>query len=139
MKLEFGGKIEPPRLEFWLLWWTSTQVLKTRVPKKKVNKDDDEHEELEMGRRSRGTRSKNLFGERRSNEEESRAEGKKNRGRRSSTGKTRVPRGFFFTSVSTACNSSFKNSIFILEFKFLTLNMLVCWIILQTRQLTKIL
>ena len=119
MKLEFGGKIEPPRLKFWLLRWTSTQVLKTRVPKKKANKDDDEHEELEMGRRSRSTRSKNLFGERRSNEEESRAgerrfdeeesraAGKKNRGRRSSTGdgkskrwnsslKTRVPRGFFF-------------------------------------------
>ena len=102
----------------------------TRVPKKKTNEDDDEDEELEMGRksktrelemgrRSRSIRSKNLFGERRSNEEESRAgehrfdeeesraEGKKNRGRRGSTGdgkskrwnsslKTRVPRGFFF-------------------------------------------
>ena len=56
-----------------MLRWTNTQVLKTRVPKKKTNKDDNEHEELEMGRRSRSTRSKNLFGERRSNEEESRA------------------------------------------------------------------
>ena len=33
---------------------------------------------------------------------------------------------FFSTSVSTACNSSFKNSISILEFEFSTLDMLVC-------------
>ena len=53
----------------------------TRVPKKKTNEDDNEDEELEMGRksktrelemgrRSRSTKSKNLSRERRSDEEE---------------------------------------------------------------------
>ena len=100
-----------------------------------MNKDDDEHEELEMGRRSRGTRSKNLFGERRSNEEESRAgERRFDKGlKERRTGEEEAAQvrleflvDFFSTSVSTACNSSFKNSISILEFEFSTLDMLVC-------------
>ena len=32
--------------------------------------------------------------------------------------KTQAPRGFFSTSIFTACNSSFKNSISILKFEF---------------------
>jgi len=137
MRLKFEGKNEPQKLKFWLLTWRCFCHMELESLEKKWNKDDDEDEEPGMkkwrGRRSRSTRSENLFGECRSDEEESRAEGKKNRRRRNNTDigkinsgirvlKTRVSRGFFF---HISCHY--------LQLKFLKLDFYIGTRVLETR------